>query len=548
MAHEDDNTAPQEGTIELNDKSDKSDSEDGGMRSRSASLSSLISPFAESTRRAWERVTEAYKNNPRANLTDVTRGYSFLDPFSSPRLIGAVAAAILAFLVWHTYITAEQLYAIAAQLQANVIGNVVEVVLVIAFLYSILVYYSIRRPRPVYLLDFATFKPPSKNTTPHELFMDLTRRTNVFDKEAIEFQEKLLNRNGLGQKTAFPDAMFRAEEIAKSGREKVLNMQSAREEAELVMFSVVKELLDRNNLKAKDIDILIVNCSLFNPTPSLSAMIVNHFKMRDDIRTYNLSGMGCSAGVISIDLARDLLQVQKNVTAIVVSTENITQNWYLGKQKSMLLTNTLFRMGGAAILLSNKVADKRRARYRLLNTVRTHRGADDGAFQSVYQMEDDAGIVGVRLSKAIMDVSGVALRQNITTLGPLILPVSQQVKFFINYIRRKHLGHKHLQPFIPDFKTAIQHFCIHTGGRAVIDTLENVLSLSEYDVTPSRFALERFGNTSSASIWYELEYMERAGRMRVGDKIWQIAFGSGFKCNSAVWQSMCSIKGDTTDY
>ena len=57
------------------------------------------------------------------------------------------------------------------------------------------------------------------------------------------------------------------------------------------------------------VDILIVNCSLFNPTPSLSAMIVNYFKMKSNIVSYNLSGMGCSAGVISISLARELLQV-----------------------------------------------------------------------------------------------------------------------------------------------------------------------------------------------------------------------------------------------
>ena len=57
------------------------------------------------------------------------------------------------------------------------------------------------------------------------------------------------------------------------------------------------------------VDILIVNCSLFNPTPSLSAMIVNHFKMKSNVVSYNLSGMGCSAGVISISLARELLQV-----------------------------------------------------------------------------------------------------------------------------------------------------------------------------------------------------------------------------------------------
>lgn len=56
------------------------------------------------------------------------------------------------------------------------------------------------------------------------------------------------------------------------------------------------------------VDILVVNCSLFNPTPSLSAMIINHFKMRSNIVSYNLAGMGCSAGVIAVNLAKELLQ------------------------------------------------------------------------------------------------------------------------------------------------------------------------------------------------------------------------------------------------
>ena len=54
-----------------------------------------------------------------------------------------------------------------------------------------------------------------------------------------------------------------------------------------------------------------MNCSLFNPTPSLSAMVVNHFGMRPDIKSYNLSGMGCSAGIIAIGLARELLQASR---------------------------------------------------------------------------------------------------------------------------------------------------------------------------------------------------------------------------------------------
>ena len=43
-------------------------------------------------------------------------------------------------------------------------------------------------------------------------------------------------------------------------------------------------------LKPRDIDFLVLNCSLFNPTPSLTAMVINHFKMRSDIISYNLGG------------------------------------------------------------------------------------------------------------------------------------------------------------------------------------------------------------------------------------------------------------------
>ena len=59
-------------------------------------------------------------------------------------------------------------------------------------------------------------------------------------------------------------------------------------------------------------DILIVICSCFAPTPSLASMVVNHFKMRTDVLSHNLSGMGCSSGVIGIDMARHYLQVTLN--------------------------------------------------------------------------------------------------------------------------------------------------------------------------------------------------------------------------------------------
>ena len=410
--------------------------------------------------------------------------------------------------------------------------NLISVILCSTLLVFLLTLYFLTRPRPVYLVNFSCYKPDDSRECTRKIFMDRSKLTGVFTEESMEFQRKILERSGLGESTYLPEAVLRVPPNPC--------MAEARKEAEAVMFGAVDELLKKTSVKPKDIGILIVNCSLFNPTPSLSAMVINHYKLRGNILSYNLGGMGCSAGLISIDLAKHLLQAHPNSYALVISMENITLNWYFGNDRSMLLTNCLFRMGGAAVLLSNKRSDWWRSKYQLVHTVRTNKGADDKCFSCVTQQEDSTGKVGVSLSKDLMAVAGNTLKTNITTLGPLVLPMSEQLLFFATLVGKKLFKMK-LKPYSPDFKLAFEHFCIHAGGRAVLDELEKNLQLSDWHMEPSRMTLYRFGNTSSSSLWYELAYSEAKGRIKKGDRTWQIAFGSGFKCNSAVWKALRTI-------
>lgn len=366
-------------------------------------------------------------------------------------------------------------------------------------------------------------------------FVELSHACGAFDAKALEFQEKMAQKGGLGDDTYLPDAMHSTPPSP--------TMQKAREEAELVMFGAVEDALAAAKWRPTDVDAVIVNCSLFNPTPSLAAMLINHFKMRRNVVAYNLGGMGCSAGVISVALARELLQTYPDFRVLVVSTENITQNWYFGNERSMLIPNCLFRVGGAAILLSNRKKDRAVAKYELSHVVRTHIGASDSAYQCVYQREDDTRQTGVHLSKDLMAIAGHALKANITSLGPLVLPLSEKLKFAANLVMRKLLKAKSIAPYTPDFGTAFQHFCIHTGGRGVIDEMEKQLRLSPAAVAPSRDTLYRYGNTSSSSVWYILARIESTTGVARGERVWQIAFGSGFKCNSAVWTALRRNKG-----
>lgn len=233
--------------------------------------------------------------------------------------------------------------------------------------------YHMTRSSPVYLVDYSCIVPRDHMKVTRSEFMNLSKHTGAFTESSLEFQSKIIERSGVGDATYMPAALLEIPAIP--------SLATAREEAEEVMFGALDNLFKSTKMNPKDIWILVVNCSLFNPTSSLSSMIVNKYKLRQKVRTFNLSGMGCSAGVIAIDLVKNMLKVHRNTYAVVVTTENVTENWYYGNKKSMLVSNCLFRVGCSAVLLSNKSTDKSRSKYKLLHVVRTHYGFDNKAFK-----------------------------------------------------------------------------------------------------------------------------------------------------------------------
>jgi 3-ketoacyl-CoA synthase len=342
--------------------------------------------------------------------------------------------------------------------------------------------WIMRMDNPIYLLSFATFKAPDSWQCSHTDIVEMMRRQACFTDDSLKFMERILERSGTGQATAWPPGIT---QCLKTNGKADRSMNASREEASAVLFNIVEQALRKAHVKPKEIDVLVINCSLFSPTPSLCALVASHFGMRSDIATYNLAGMGCSASLISIDLAKKLLQNRKGGKALVVSTEIITPNLYHGNDRAYLIQNTLFRCGGAAMVLSNSWLDGRRAWYKLLHTVRVQ-GTDDDSYNAVFETEDDEGERGVRLSKEIVKVAGKCMEKNMTMLGPLVLPLTEQVKVVATIVARfilkklgrtlKEYGKEDLamklpsvRPYVPDFKLGIDHFCIHAGGRAVID-------------------------------------------------------------------------------
>eukprot|EP01018_Ginkgo_biloba_P009421 Gb_17018 [translate_table: standard] len=382
--------------------------------------------------------------------------------------------------------------------------------------------------RHCYLVDYSCYKPPSyrKLNTEASIYMSLKHEPVFVDQ--LDFQWKIYLRSGLGEETYVPRFLFNEEAEA--------TLDEAKLEMEECFVAVLDELFAKTAVAPQQIGILIVNVSTFSPAPSHTAWIVNRYKMKENVKTFNVSGMGCSAGVIAIDMVKDMFKVSSDSYAVVVGTENITLNAnYMGNDKSMMLTNCLFRVGGYALLLSNKSGDASRAKMKLLHTVRTNVAADDTSYGSVICKEDAEGNTGISLSPSLIDVAGKAVTNNMGSLGPKVLPLSEQLYYVYNVACIKILK-MNLKPYIPNFRLAFHHFCIHPGGRAVVNGIGKNLKLTDHDLEPSRMSLHRFGNTSTSGLWYESAYLEAKRLYKVGDRMWQISLGSGFKCNSAVWE------------
>ena len=163
------------------------------------------------------------------------------------------------------------------------------------FLTLLLVYLFARLEPPVYLLDFCVWEPPDDWKVTHPQLLEMMRRQRCFNEESISFMTKILERSGTGQATAWPPSIV---QCLRDGKPQDRSVENARAESKRVVCDCIREVLEKTGTRAREVDILIVNCSLFSPTPSLCALAAHEFGMRSDLSSYNLSGMGCSASII----------------------------------------------------------------------------------------------------------------------------------------------------------------------------------------------------------------------------------------------------------
>eukprot|EP00877_Chromochloris_zofingiensis_P011289 jgi/Chrzof1/6413/Cz18g09230.t1_LCKAS7 len=459
--------------------------------------------------------------------------------------------------------------------------------------------------RPVYLLDFAVYKPPEEfKMRDQDAVQDSALYRNpgwaeIFEGDKavnVDFYRQVYVRSGLADYNTYMPP--KVHPCLSHGPQ--TDMTSAMEEAKMVLFGVVQQLLDQTGgvqsytlgaagsgdhwllyfrlcsclyfcslaqlympdllwccsntrsitssmnhhvpptgLQPKDIDILVTSCSIFCPTPSMSALLVNKFKFREDIQSYHLGGMGCGSGAFAMCLIRDLLQAHPNATALLVPAEIVTYCFYKGAHRKHMIANIIFRMGGACACVTNKPALKRKAKYQLQHAIRVHAGQNDASYGCMaWQYVPDEKLYGVYLAKDVPQQAGVVLTKAFRAIAPKIMTWTQYGEAAYNMFQSQVLGNKDVKPYVPDFTKCVDHFALHAGGHPVLIALRQSLNLPVEAMLPSFSTLRDYGNTSCSTTWYSMAYMESMGVVKAGHRIMQVGVGGGMKAGINIWRAL----------
>ena len=83
-------------------------------------------------------------------------------------------------------------------------------------------------------------------------------------------------------------------------------------------------------------------------------------------------------------------------------------------------------------------------------------------------------------------------------------------------------------------KEEIKYWALHPGGRAILDSMQKGLDLSDEAMIPSRTVLKNYGNMSSSSILFVLKEILDNNKIAKGEYCCAVAFGPGLTMEVAL--------------
>jgi predicted naringenin-chalcone synthase len=259
------------------------------------------------------------------------------------------------------------------------------------------------------------------------------------------------------------------------------------------------QALERARLRPGDIDAVIVSTCTGYLCPGLSGYVIEGTRLRGTTLAFDLAGQGCAGAIPNWQVANALLQSGQCEHVLSICVEVSSAAMYLDDDPGVLISACLFGDGaGAAVLSRRAPPDRRRIEWQGSSSL-TNPGE-----REALRFEHRGGLLRNILTRR---VPGLAAQHAEQVLN--------------DALSRAGVTREQITGWI-----------LHAGGRDVLQAMNERFALQADDLRHSREALRRYGNLSSAFVYFVLDAALAEGAR--GGWWWMSSFGAGFTCHGGL--------------
>jgi len=257
--------------------------------------------------------------------------------------------------------------------------------------------------------------------------------------------------------------------------------------------------LQRSGIPAADISGLIISTCTGYLCPGLTSYVAEELGLPTNAICLDLVGQGCGAALPNLRTAEALIRSSGAKHILCVCVEVCSAAFYLDNDPGVLISACLFGDGAAAAVVSaDPLPNQRQVRWLASETVLKPEHRDELRF------EQRGGMLFNILKPSVSKLAAATAEE---VLGRTLNSAGKT-------------------------RADIRAWNFHPGGRDVLLALRDQLSLSESDLRHSADILRAFGNLSSPSVLFVLDFTLRNNAP--AGLWWMSSFGAGFTCHGAL--------------
>ena len=269
---------------------------------------------------------------------------------------------------------------------------------------------------------------------------------------------------------------------------------------ELSMQAALRAL-DEADLTPEAVDNLIMVSSSGIATPSLDAHLMNCLPLRRDVRRVPIWGLGCAGGVAGLARAAEMGRAYPKSITLLIAVETCSLTFqFEDRSKKNFVAASLFGDGAAALVIAGN----------------GHASAGIELIDSQSTLwPDSLNVMGWKVVNTGLDVVfGTQIPRYVVDL------FRPEVDHFLN---RHNLS-------VAD----IGHMVLHPGGTRVVEAYAQALNIPAGRLAGSWAALRNYGNMSSPTVFFVLDWVRRHEQPQAGQYGLLGALGPGFSAEQAL--------------